>query len=136
MASVAASVSKRRKPPRSTNAFGSSPMGAQPSSAIRFVAELKTIENADEKEAQRGASSLILNLRKAELYLRVGPGRRVDERTSVPAHKRSPPRKALAFSPARHRRGSAVAATRVAPIRACCVPPVAYSGPHLLLTGR
>src|SRR6516165_4205089 len=34
-------------------------MGAQPSSAIRSPAKLKTIENADEKEAQRGASSLI-----------------------------------------------------------------------------
>jgi hypothetical protein len=37
------------------NAFGSSPMGAQPSSAIRSLAKFKTIEKADEKEAQRGA---------------------------------------------------------------------------------
>src|SRR6516162_10815912 len=36
------------------------------------------------------------------------PGGRFDGRTSVPAHKRNPPQKALAFSPARHRRGSAL----------------------------
>src|SRR6516162_5147585 len=59
IAASAASVSRRRKPPPSTNACGSSPIGAQPSSAIRSLAKLKTIEKADEKEAQRGASSLI-----------------------------------------------------------------------------
>ena len=55
-----ASVSRRDKPPRSTNAFGSSPMGGQPSSAIRSRAKLKMIEKADEKEAPlREASSLM-----------------------------------------------------------------------------
>src|SRR6516162_10899289 len=39
---------------------------------------------------------------------RARPGGRFDGRTSVPAHKRNPPQKALAFSPARHRRGSAL----------------------------
>jgi hypothetical protein len=47
------------KPPRSTNFFGSSPTGVQPSSAIRALAKLKTIEKAVEKVAQREASSLM-----------------------------------------------------------------------------
>jgi hypothetical protein len=38
--------------------------GAQPSSAIRSLAKLKTMEKADEKEAQRGASSLICSSSK------------------------------------------------------------------------
>src|SRR6516164_826693 len=39
---------------------------------------------------------------------RARPGDRLDGRTSLPDHKRKPPRKALAFWPARHRRGSAL----------------------------
>src|SRR6516165_4016693 len=37
------------------------------------------------------------------LLERARPGGRFDGRTSVRAHKRNPPQKALAFSPARHR---------------------------------
>src|SRR6516164_8100377 len=70
MAASAASVSRRRKPPPSTNACGSSPTGVQPSSAIRSLAKLKTIEKADEKEAQRWASSLMGNaLNRFTLYI-------------------------------------------------------------------
>ena len=61
------SLHRRRKPPRSTNVFGSSPTGSQPSSAMRSLAKLKTIEKADEKEAQRGASSLICKPPRSEL---------------------------------------------------------------------
>jgi hypothetical protein len=53
IAASAASVSRRRKPPRSTNVFGSSPTGSQASSAIRSLAKLKTIEKADEKGPAR-----------------------------------------------------------------------------------
>ena len=60
IAASEASISRRRRPPRSTNAFGSSPTGVQPSSAIRLLAKLRTIEKADEKEAQREASSFIV----------------------------------------------------------------------------
>jgi hypothetical protein len=60
IAASEASISRRRRPPRSTNAFESSPTGVQPSSAIRLLAKLRTIEKADEKEAQREASSFIV----------------------------------------------------------------------------
>jgi hypothetical protein len=40
-----------------------------------LLAKLKMIEKADEKEAQRGASSLIVNLRKRNSHLRYASGR-------------------------------------------------------------
>src|SRR6516164_8579862 len=42
-------------------------------------------------------------------------GGRFEGRTSVPAHKRNPPQKALAFSPARHRRGRLLSSLTLPP---------------------
>src|SRR6516162_698834 len=78
MATSAALVSRRRKPPRSINTFGFSPTGGQPSSAMRSRAKLKMIEKADENEAPlRGASLLMCDALSwlGMLYRRSGQDR-------------------------------------------------------------